>query len=351
MATFRYISVSAVIVAAFTVAGAAGDEALSVDGTTMSGRLDGAKGALAFRAGGKRVPLQSIARIVCGAFDAPVELLSGVRLAGGGVIRGPVEMHDDAVSVTSARLGALTFPLAQVAAVHFRKAGSAGGERGLALANGDFLACSTLRFAGGVFHAQSTIGHIEVPPERVAAAIFAERAPSGPVRVVLDNGDVLRGEITSAKPEALEFAAAGVRMAVPAEYIVRIDFTDRIRYLRADALGPEACDSDDGRSGADVPARPGVPVTVAFPQGARSLHFTARLSDDSRPPSAVFALSGGGGKLWSDKVTAGRPSRRVVLAVDGREEAEFLLESDPPGMAGVSGVWADAFVVIDGRGR
>jgi len=351
MATFRYISVSAVIVAALTVAGAAGDEALSLDGTTISGRLDGAKGALAFRAGGKRVPLESIARIVCGAFDAPVELPSGVRLAGGGVIRGPVEMHDDAVSVTSARLGALTFPLAQVAAVHLRKAGSTRGERGLALANGDFLACSALTFDGGAFRAQSAIGEIEVPPERVAAAIFAEGAPGGPVRVVLDNGDFLRGEITSARPEALEFSAAGAPVTVPVEYIVRIDFTDRIRYLRCDPLAPGARDCDDDFSGSDMPARPGVPLAVEFPKGARSLHFTARLSDESRPPGAVFTLSAGGKKLWSEKVTAARPSRRVVLAVDGREEAEFLLESDPPGMAGVSGVWADAFVVIDGRGR
>lgn len=355
MAIFRSISVSAALLSVVLVSGAAGAEALRVDGRRVAGELSGGDGAVAFETARGPLAVERIARVVVSQYQACVPLVSGVRLANGTAIRGAVKIGEDSVTVDSARLGRLRFPWDAVAAVHLNAADAPGGDRrGLLFTNGDFLTCERIEAGADGFKAHSAVGEVVVPLERVAAAVFRKCTPSGGVRVRLDNGDIIAGALVAAAGGELLVQAAGVDITVSADSVARVDFADRIRYLCGDAMAGGACDIDNGwcgDGGADLHARPGEPVTAELPEGARALYFTPKLLPGSRPQSATFTLSNGDGELWSLTVNGESPARRVAVPVGARRMVRLAFDSDPPGLAGVSGVWADAFVVIDGGGR
>jgi len=346
MAIFRSISVSAALLSVVLVSGVTGAEALTVDGRRVGGELSGGDGAVAFETEGGALALEQIARVVVSQYQACVPLVSGVRLANGTVVRGAVKSGEDSLAVDSARLGRLRFPWDAVAAVHLNAADAPWGDRrGLLFTNGDFLSCERIEAGAEVFKARSAVGEVVVPIERVAAAVFRKCAPSGGMRVRLDNGDVLAGALVAAAGGELVVRAEGIDITVGADSVVRVDFADRIRYLCGDAMAGGACDIDNGWCGvcgADLHARPGEPVTAELPEGARALYFTPKLLPGSRPQSATFTLSDDDDELWSLTVSGESPARRVAVPLGARRTVR---------LAGVSGVCPDAFVVIDGRGR
>ncbi len=165
----------------------------------------------------------------------PAELVAGVVTVGGTIVRGATAIKDSGnVTVASARFGPLTLSLDALSQVCFqcRRPAPSGAPAGVQLANGDFLPADALTFSPASIRVKGPLGELDVPIARVAMVrlrpVALERAEAV---VLFENGDLLRGALKSAAPDALTVETAGVAVKGATTDTIDVVFPARFAYL------------------------------------------------------------------------------------------------------------------------
>ena len=365
MATFRFISVSAALLAA--CAACLGAEAVTVDGKRVDGTLSGAGAQMRF-AGAQTLEISSLARVTYGPFVEPAILVSGVVTRGGDVVRGQVTIERaGAADVASARVGRTSIPADNLAYICLDCAPPAESGRGVKLRNGDFVPAEEIALVPGALKVKGVLGELELPLERVAAVNLAPiaRAAAG-AEAVLENGDVVRGTLVSASAESVTLEAAFGKVTIPAASLAEVSFPPRLAYLSdlgvevgsqglvppgVSSYGPDQdCNggplvSTSRRWRKGLCIRAGASVTVKLPAGARTVSFVPEIAAISAPQQGALTVMVGGKDIWRKPIGEGR-GEPVTLDARGATSVSIAFQSEPAGLTGAQVVVGDAFVTI-----
>jgi hypothetical protein len=316
-----------------------------------------------------------LARIETDVPFAPVPVVAGVELKNGTVIRGAVRIDSEGrVTAASSRLGDLTFAPHNLAAIFldWRGEDSRPGSTGVLFANGDFLRAEATGLSASSVSVSSLAGDLEVPLERVAALRLgpAAQRDGAAAQLLLDNGDILNGDLQNIERDSIGISAPEGVLEVPRRFVASVDFPQRRGYLSDLAVafsakgfapeGPVYWQIDGSPDGAlqagglifrkGFFTRAGAVVTVPLPAASRAVVFYPALAERSNPPVGIFRATAAGKVLWQKTVRPETPLAAVAVPVKGLASVELEFQSEPPGLIGAAGLWGDAFVTVeDGR--
>ncbi|MCD6406144.1 MAG: hypothetical protein J7M19_09980 [Planctomycetes bacterium] len=369
MAIFQSTSVSAVILVICLACRVAGAEAVTVDGRVLEGAFSGAGAEVVFASGSDHIDLARIARVTLQKDLTDVPLVSGIRFKDDTLVRGRVTLGRESVKVHSARLGEIEVPVRNTADIFIECRGEMPDDTptGALLVNGDFLSAGSISISPDGAVMDSALGHIELPPGRIAAVRLRRREPclAGAV-VVLDNGDRLNAATLAAVPGGFNVSCIFGEVEVPAKWISEISFPERMRYLSdtpatvtLHGFAPEGvryCWADRGpgtclesrlvrfRRGFFV--RAGAAASVPLPRGAETLVFVPQIAAGSNPAAGKFSVRTGEGEIWTKRIDSDSLPEAVVLKLGGAASVTLSFDSKPSGLFGAAGIWGDSFVTI-----
>ena len=384
MATCRYISVSAALIALALAGSASADEALTVEGRVVTGELSGQGQTVSFNSPGGALSLDDLAQVCIQDSPRAVPLVRGVVTRAGDCLRGAVSAgHGASFAVASARLGRVEIPISQISQILFDSRAPLPGDVGVLFRNGDFTTANSITLSGSVLKLKSSLGDVEVPLERVAAVRIAAAAepaavPPAEIRSAevrsaelrLDNGDLISGALIAAGG-SLKIAASFGEASVDKKFVCSVDFPARRRYLSDlhPALttrgfapsGVEYLFLDAGPSGElrsatrnylkGIFARAGAAATITLPPGARALVFTPEMSEGASPARGRFSVECDGVEVWKASIDSSTAPRQIILDVRGKKSVALVFETHPQGLIGAAAIWADALVTVPPEGK